>query len=154
MFIDDSAIVWYCDFFWSVNWYYEFWSNNCKHWNTLGQNLVNMENCRNSRFLQYSITLFVSPAKHCGTYRDHFVWRLCIRLSGSNTFYVVTHSYVSQTTHPFLGMLPVCLYMMFPVLSDEVSYKHILNISTRLLWFYIYANWIFCLLLYIWANWI
>ena len=30
-------------------------------------------------------------------------------LSGSHTFLVVTYSYVSQATHAFLGMLPLCL---------------------------------------------
>ena len=32
------------------------------------------------------------------------------RLYGSHTFLVVTHSYVSQATHAFLGMLPLCFY--------------------------------------------
>ena len=35
---------------------------------------------------------------------DHFG----VRLSGSRTFLVVTHSFVSQTTHAFLGVLPLC----------------------------------------------
>ena len=34
---------------------------------------------------------------------------LCVCLSGSHTFLVVTHSYVSQATHAFLGMLPLFL---------------------------------------------
>ena len=34
---------------------------------------------------------------------------LSVCLSGSHTFLVVTHSYVSQATHTFLGMLPLCL---------------------------------------------
>ena len=43
--------------------------------------------------------------------RDHFVRRLCVCvcLSGSHTFLVVTHSNVSQATHVLLGMLPLCL---------------------------------------------
>ena len=41
-------------------------------------------------------------------HRDHFVQRL----SGSHTFLVDTHSYVSQATHAFLGMLPLC-YLIF-----------------------------------------
>ena len=44
-------------------------------------------------------------------HRDHFVRRLSVHLSvclsGSHTFLVVTHSYVSQATHAFLGMLPL-----------------------------------------------
>ena len=36
--------------------------------------------------------------------------RLSVCLSGSRTFLVVTHSYVSQATHAFLGMLPLRLY--------------------------------------------
>ena len=47
-------------------------------------------------------------------HRDHFVRRLSVcpsvRLSGSHTFLVVRHSYVSQATHTFLGMLPLCFY--------------------------------------------
>ena len=31
-----------------------------------------------------------------------------MRLSGSHTFLEVTYSYVSQATHAFLGMLPLC----------------------------------------------
>ena len=43
-------------------------------------------------------------------HRDHFVRCLSVRLSGSHTFLVVTHSYVSQATHAFLGMLPLCSF--------------------------------------------
>ena len=32
-----------------------------------------------------------------------------MHLSGSHIFLVVTHTYVSQATHEFLGMLPLCL---------------------------------------------
>ena len=46
-------------------------------------------------------------------HKDNFVWRLSIRmsvcLSDSHNFLVVMHSYVSQATHAFLGMLPLCL---------------------------------------------
>ena len=45
-------------------------------------------------------------------HRDHFVRRLsvcaCVCLSDSHTFLIVTHSYVSQATNAFLGMLPLC----------------------------------------------
>ena len=46
-------------------------------------------------------------------HRDHFVRRLSVRQShflGSHTFSVVSHSYVSQATHAFLGMLPLCFF--------------------------------------------
>ena len=33
---------------------------------------------------------------------------MSVCLSGSHTFLVVRHSYVSQATHAFLGMLPLC----------------------------------------------
>ena len=59
------------------------------------------------------------PAKHSccflcclrsiGAHRDHFFRRPSVCLSGSHTFLVVTHSNVSQVTHAFLGMLPLCL---------------------------------------------
>ena len=39
--------------------------------------------------------------------RDHFVWCLSVCLSVSHTFLVA--SYVSQATHAFFGMLPLCL---------------------------------------------
>ena len=49
---------------------------------------------------------------------------LCVRLSGSHTFLVVTHSYVSQVTHAFLGKQPLCyndfvgfsIFTLFPFL--------------------------------------
>ena len=46
-------------------------------------------------------------------HRDHSVRHLyvrpSVRPSGSHTFLVFTHSYVSQATHAFLGMLPLFL---------------------------------------------
>ena len=59
--------------------------------------------------------IFVSHTK-LAAQRDHFVRHLTVRssvrpsvcLSGSHTFLVVMRSYVSQATHVFLGMLPVC----------------------------------------------
>ena len=53
--------------------------------------------------------IFVSPAKH----KRHIEITLSgvcpsVCLFGSQTFLVVTHSYVSQATHAFLGMLPLC----------------------------------------------
>ena len=65
---------------------------------------------------------FLCHLQSIAAHRDHFVWRLSVRLSvrpsvrpsiclcGSHTFLVVTHSYryALQTTHAFLGMLPLC----------------------------------------------
>ena len=56
-------------------------------------------------------SLFLCRLRSIAAHRDHFVRRLSVRLSGSHTFLVVTHSYVSQATHAFLGMLPLCLYL-------------------------------------------
>ena len=64
---------------------------------------------------------FLCRLRSIEAHRDHFVRRLSVRpsvhlsvcasvcLSGSHTFLVVSHSYVSQETHAFLGMLPLCL---------------------------------------------
>ena len=55
-------------------------------------------------------------------YRDHFVQLLSVPvsvcLSGSNTFLVVTHSYVSQATHAFLPMLQLCSFISV-MLGDQ-----------------------------------
>ena len=70
--------------------------------------------------------------------RDHFVRRLSFRLSvclsvrpsvclsGSHTFLVVTHSYVSKATRAFLWMLPLCFFF---INNDYDSYDTI-NISS------------------------
>ena len=67
------------------------------------------------------ISSFLCCLRSIAAHRDHYVRRLSDRpsarvcvcvsvcLSGSHTFLVVTHSYVSQATHAFLGMLPLCL---------------------------------------------
>ena len=66
---------------------------------------------------------FLCRLRSIAAHRDHFVQRLSVRpsiclsaclsvcLSGSHTFLVVTHSYVLQATHAFLGMLPLCLML-------------------------------------------
>ena len=58
-------------------------------------------------------TSFLCPLRSIAAHRDHFVRSLsvCVSvlLSGSHTFLVVMHSYVSQATYAFLGMLPLCL---------------------------------------------
>ena len=56
---------------------------------------------------------FLCRLRSITAHKDHFVQRLSVRpsvcLCGSHTFLVVTHSYVSQVTHAFLGMLPLFL---------------------------------------------
>ena len=56
--------------------------------------------------------IFLCHLQSIAAHTDHFVRCLSVRLSvclsGSHTFLVVTHSYVSQATHAFLGMLPQC----------------------------------------------
>ena len=54
---------------------------------------------------------FLCRLQSIAAHRDHFVRRLSVLYShflGSHTFLVVTHSYVSQATHAFLGLLPLC----------------------------------------------
>ena len=77
---------------------------------------------KQNAFVQYFLCRLRSIAAH----RDHVVRCLsvcpyiclCIRLSGSHTFLVVTHSYVSLATRAFLGMLPlfseIFIYVMAP----------------------------------------
>ena len=52
-----------------------------------------------AQFMFYIV--FMSPSTLSG-------FCLSVGLSASHTFLVVTHSYVSQVTHAFLGMLPLC----------------------------------------------
>ena len=64
----------------------------------------------------FKFVSFLCRLRSIAAHRDHFVRRLSVcpsfclsvRLSGSHTFLVVTHSYVSQATHAFLGMLTLC----------------------------------------------
>ena len=57
------------------------------------------------------VCFFIRLEQSVAAHRDHFVRRLsvcaCVCLSDSHTFLIV-HSYVSQATHAFLGMLPLC----------------------------------------------
>ena len=57
--------------------------------------------------LHLKICWFLCRLRCISAHRDHFVGGLSVCLSGSHTFLVVTHSYVSQATHAFLGMLPL-----------------------------------------------
>ena len=73
--------------------------------------------------------------------RDHFVRRLSllhpsvcpsirvsVRLSGSHTFLLVTHSYISQVTDAFLGMLP--LFALIKVLQTIAKLQSICHSSS------------------------
>ena len=53
----------------------------------------------------FDLEHFLCRLRSIAAHRDHFV--RC--LSGSHTFLVVTHSYVSQATHAFFRMLPLFL---------------------------------------------
>ena len=74
--------------------------------------------------------LFLCRLRSIATHRDHFVGRLsvhlsvcpCVCLSGSHTFLVVMHSYVSQAIHAFLGMLPLCLILYRCMFCDSISW--------------------------------
>ena len=55
--------------------------------------------------------LFLCRLRSIAAHKDHFVRRLSVCLSGSHTFLVVMHSYVSQATHAFLEMLPLCYFL-------------------------------------------
>ena len=88
------------------------------------------------------------PLRSIAAHRDHFVRRLsvhaCVCLSGSHTFLVVTHSYVSQATRAFLGMLPLCFVFSTWLLTSSASeckYKqHHIHFSTCTLWYN--ATWV------------
>ena len=68
------------------------------------------------------VSWFFSRMLSIAAQRDHFLRRLSVCpslcLSSSHTFLVVTPSHVSQATHAFLGMLPLCcllqVYAMYP----------------------------------------
>ena len=66
---------------------------------------------------------FLCRLRSIAAHRDHFVRRLsvcaCVCLSDSHTFLIVTHSYVSQATHAFLGMLPLCLHILACLLNSS-----------------------------------
>ena len=69
---------------------------------------------------------FLCRLRSIAAHRDHFVRRLsvyaCVCLSDSHTFLIVTHSYVSQATHAFLGMLPLCLHLQIAWINQVVVF--------------------------------
>ena len=64
--------------------------------------------CASPRLLCPCIFFFLCRLRSKAAHKDHSV---C--LSSSHTFWVVPHSYVSQAAHAFLGMLPLCSYLIF-----------------------------------------
>ena len=91
-------------------------------------------NC-NELICIYHFITFLCRRQSISAYRDHFVRHLSVRpsvcpsmcLSGSHSSLVVTHSYVSEATHAFLGMLPLfdglCLFVcLFVVLRHSLWY--------------------------------
>ena len=62
----------------------------------------------------YGFSALLQIFRGCLQYNTGFLLSVCpfvtssVCLSSSHTFLVVTHSYVSQATHAFLGMLPLC----------------------------------------------
>ena len=54
---------------------------------------------------------FLCLLRSIGTHKDHFVCA-SVCMSGNHTFLVVTHSYVSQATHAFLRILPLCYWVI------------------------------------------
>ena len=91
---------------------------------------------------QFFDDFFVSPAKHIGITLSALWLFFCLSvcpsvcLSGSHTFMVFTHSYVSQATHAFLGMLQLCFPHTSSFLKNVVKlhsfltfYKNVLNMG-------------------------
>ena len=66
---------------------------------------------------------FLCRLRSIAAHRDHFVRRLSVcvsvRVSGSHTFLLVTHSYVLQATHAFFGMLHYVLAVILTNLSSS-----------------------------------
>ena len=79
--------------------------------------------------LQRSICGLLCRLRSIAAHRDRFVRRLSVRLSGSHTFLVVTHSYVSQATHAFLGMLPLCYNKLAPFFGNFKNFPETKNNS-------------------------
>ena len=76
-----------------VLWSEFFLTLDLKWWRKLSQNVTSKS--------------FLCRLRSIAAHRDHFVQRLSVCLSSSHTVLVVSHSYDSQATHAFLGMLPL-----------------------------------------------
>ena len=104
-------------------------SKSCRLWSyakTIGKYKHNNESCN----LFHLFFSFLCRLRSIAAHRDHFCPAsvyLSVCLSGNHTFLVVTHSYVSQVTHAFLGMLPLCcifysfIYLVSIVLTRTMS---------------------------------
>ena len=77
-----------------------------------GNKLVNTIETKPLCASSSDLSKFLCRLRSIAAHRDHFVRHLsvcaCVCLSDIYTFLIVTHSYVSQATHAFLGMLPLC----------------------------------------------
>ena len=90
----------------------------CKHFN---HEIVHL-----MLFILYhqSFCSFVSPANQSGTMGSHCPASVCpcyclsVCVSDSHTFSVVAHSYVSQATHAFLGMLPLFVIIIKNIITN------------------------------------
>ena len=78
--------------------------------------------------INFCLCLLQSIAAH----RDHFVQHLfvcpCVCLSGSQTFKVITHSFVLQATHAFLGMLPLFLCRLQSIAAHRDNFVRHLSV--------------------------
>ena len=72
----------------------------------------------------YAFTRLICSSALCGICLSV---RSCV--SGSHTFLVVTHSYVLQVTHAFLGMLPLCFLYTWP---NNLQYRILYQLSCAL----------------------
>ena len=64
---------------------------------------------------------FLCHLRSIAAHRDHGVCP-SICLSGSHTFLVVRHCYVSQATHIFLGMLPLYVHIYYAPFKEGGAY--------------------------------
>ena len=87
----------------------QFWGFLCKFLNQwIDRNKISHEK---RQALHTNSVNFLCRLQSIAAHSDHFVQRLSVRLCVCQ---VVTHSYVSQETHEFLGMLPLCLWISVP----------------------------------------
>ena len=100
----------------------------------------------------FHVGVIVSPEKHSCTLGSLCLASVCpsvcLCLSGSHTFLVVTHSYVSQATPAFLGMLPLCSQRR-QKLEKRENYPHAkISTFTVCLWQCVHSHRLLLLYLY------
>ena len=100
---------------------------------------------------------FLCRLRSIATHRDHFVRRLSVRLSVRLSH---SHSYVSQATHAFLGMLP-CIVINLSTVIDCIQVwelAHVLvgktnrNYFHRVLFYFVICNFRAFFLLILWPK--